>query len=108
MTVAPFEAVEPTAAQEPKPKPAKPKTTAEPTEYVVLRRLERDTRLEDGFDGEDWLFVAVIGARSANEAIRKTVGEDTKPGTYVACPARSWKPVTVRAEVQTRLKLEST
>lgn len=96
MTATPSEAVETTAAQEPKPKSAKAKTTAEPTEYVVLRRGE----------GDLWGIVASdIRARSGNEAIRQVLG--VTEGVHVAVPARSWKPVTVRAEVQTRLKLES-
>ena len=78
------------------------KPAAEPTEYVVLRRAEPDSGV--------WEIGAHIEARSAPEAIRRTVGKlsgDAQAGTYVAVPVRSWRPVTVTAEVQTRLKLES-
>ena len=81
------------------------KTVASPTEYVLLHR-------QAGIINEaDWQVVTEsVSARSATEAIRHTVAllaPDDQAGVFVAVPARSWKPVTVHAEVQTRLKLES-
>lgn len=98
MTVTPSAAVDPTAAQEPKPKSAKAKTTAEPTEYVVLCHYA--SLRDEGDNGKDaWVVDAShVSARSAKEAIRVTVGKrpgDDQAGRYVAVPARSWRPVTV-------------
>lgn len=62
------------------------------TEYVVLVRGPEAS----------WTDSATVKARSAEQAIR-SVG---KEGTFVAIPARSWKPVTVKAETTTVLKLE--
>lgn len=79
-----------------------PRTTATtptpaPTDYIVLSRdTSRDT---SGY----WTQEKTVQARSAEAAIRQLGTE----GTYVAVPARSWKPVTVKAETQTVLRLEN-
>ena len=52
--------------------------------------------LHEGDDGR-WLKVGVIMATSAENAIKNAVKES---GTYVAVPARSWKPMRVE-QVQT-------
>lgn len=64
------------------------------TDYIVLNRDN------SGY----WAQEKTVQARSAEAAIRQ-IG---KEGTYVAIPQRSWKPVTVRAETQTVLRLENT
>jgi hypothetical protein len=64
------------------------------TTYIVLRELD---------NGHDWEHSWSVDAGSASEAIRKAV---TESGTYVAVPARSWKPVAVTTETRTILKLE--
>ena len=77
------------------------KTAASPTEYMVLRLGEQPG---------SWTTIGDVEARNSTEAIRRTVSKlapDDRAGVFVAVPVRSWKPVTVRAEVQTRLKLES-
>jgi hypothetical protein len=63
------------------------------TTYIVLHQASHDT----------WTFHDSAEASSADAALRKSIGE---PGTYVAVPARSWKPVTVTTETRTVLKLE--
>lgn len=62
------------------------------TEYVILSRD----------DSNFWSEEARKNARSADGAIRAL----KKEGTFVAVPARSFKPVTVRAEQTVVLKLE--
>jgi hypothetical protein len=53
-----------------------------------------------------------VEASSAEAAIRKGAAappdEVLNPHVYVAVPKRSWKPVTVRTETTTTLKLEQT
>jgi hypothetical protein len=73
------------------------------TEYVVLR-----SNSSPGSEGR-WDRVNVITARSADQAVREVVGklaEADQSGTFVAIPARSFKPVTVRTQTVTTLKLE--
>lgn len=73
---------------------------AEPTTYIVLRfNPETDEWAEHGDR---------VSASSAPAAIREHVSR-TNPaliGSYVAVPARSWKPVLVRAIQTTVLKIE--
>lgn len=76
------------------------------TTYIVLRRarLTDATGTDDGWRVEN----SNVPAASAEAAIRLACKTDSTPaGTYVAIPARSWKPVTVQAEQTTILKLES-
>lgn len=61
------------------------------TEYIVL------TQNADG----DWVIHETVHAATAQAAIRS--GQTA--GTYVAVPARSWKPVTVKTETKTVLTL---
>lgn len=84
-----------TATGTPPAPPAKTKPLASRTEYVVL------TSGDDGL----WKVGPAVHARSADEAIRS--GSANIPGTYIAVPARSWKPVTVTVETVSRVKLES-
>jgi hypothetical protein len=75
------------------------------TEYVVL---ERNTTEPDG--PERWLYAGTGSARSAAVAIKEflATGVHGSPplsgGVYVAVPARSWKPVTVKVETKTALR----
>src|SRR3990172_9362937 len=66
-------------------------------EYVVLELQEATT------PAGLWKYVRTIEAASAAAAIR-AVAEGA--ATYVAVPARSWKPLRVRSETQTVLRLE--
>ena len=65
------------------------------TKYMVL------VRDESGY----WHAGADVPARSAKAAVR-AVSEGTEGGTFVAAPARSWKPVTVTVETKTTLKFQ--
>lgn len=68
----------------------------EPTSYIILL-LENDG---------SWTSLGYVNARNATDAIRKLATATNTPHTYVAVPARSWKPFTVTAETQVILKLE--
>jgi hypothetical protein len=59
-------------------------------------------------DGDGaWRHYDQLAASSADAAIRKSVKEVALGTmTFVAVPARSWKPVKVRAEQTTVLKIE--
>lgn len=80
------------------------------TAYIVLRRsVERSGKVE-GSDSADstgrtdsgWAWRienSNVPATNAEAAIRLACKQDSNPaGTYVAIPARSWKPLTVTAE----------
>lgn len=62
--------------------------------YVVLSKNE-----------SGWEVVTTMAGSSAGQAVRK-VAESKGAGTYVAVPARSWQPLTVRVETETRLRVE--
>jgi hypothetical protein len=76
------------------------------TTYIVLR-------LQAGVGEQEtsWGFVSkVANVKSADAALRAAVNTDDlkRPeGTYVAVPARSWKPVQVRTETQTVIRLDT-
>lgn len=63
------------------------------TTYIVLREI-----------AEGWEEIARPEARSAAEAIRKAIGDNSN-GHYVATPARSWKPLEVSVETKRTVKL---
>ncbi len=83
---------------------------AEATTYIVLRRTNQIGGPQEDPTVPAWTWAienSNVPAPSAEAAIRlacKT--DDTPAGTYVAVPARSWKPVTVQAVQTTTLKLE--
>lgn len=73
------------------------------TKYVVLRQ----EMAGDPARGS-WHEVTSAAASSAEGAIRAVVGkltEKDQAGTFVAVPARSWKPVTVNPQTTIRLEL---
>lgn len=45
-----------------------------------------------------------VEARSDHSAIRAVVGDQTEGARFVAVPARSFRPVTVKVETKTALK----
>ena len=64
------------------------------TEYVVFVQLE----------GGNWeAYGPPVTARSTRSALTQAI-KSTGGGTYVAVPARSWKPVTVKVETKTALR----
>lgn len=87
-----------TAPAAPAPSTAPPESAG--TDYVILAK-----------DGATWKQHRTVTARSADQAIRdhlKTAGGTpvNADGTYLAIPSRSFKPVTVKTETVTTLKLE--
>jgi hypothetical protein len=79
--------------------PATPETR-DKTGYQVLKLI--DTSPGD----KAWMLVAKpVQAANAQAAIRERAS--TSGGTYVAIPARSWKPVTVKTETRTIVTLEN-
>lgn len=81
------------------PAPAKVKSDGG---YLVLRK--------DDVPG-DWAVVQTSGAKSAGAAIRDVVGKlgkDQQDGLFVAVPARSWRPVTVKTATETKILVTET
>jgi hypothetical protein len=78
--------------------------------YVVLQLVtteEHDEATQRDGVTQSWRDIGSVPARSAEAAIREVLAGDSEgSGTYVAIPARSWKPVTVRAETTTTLRIE--
>lgn len=67
--------------------------TVSPTEYVILTRDEAGRWVQAGEN---------VKAYSSEAAVKSLEAA----GTYVAVPARSWKPVKVSAVQSVTLKLE--
>lgn len=87
------------------------------TAYIVLRRTSKarspiDAAATTGGNGnEQWEVVGTLTAASADAAVRKIAEKQAAANTdgpfvLTAVPARSWKPVQVRAEQTVTLKLE--
>lgn len=74
------------------------KKTATPTAYLVLKTSPSG----------DWSVVQEIKASSAPSAIRACVSklaQVDQAGTFVAVPARSWKPTKVAPKTTVQLEL---
>lgn len=71
--------------------------------YIVFRSVPTA-----GSVGGEWEWVEQVrDAKSGSAAIKSAVGQETNlTGTFVAVPARSWKPVKVTAKTETRLVVE--
>jgi len=81
-------------------KPTITQDTANGTEYVIVTFNE---------DSDEWAEHGDhVKATSPAGAIRKHLGNfpGHPGGTYIAIPARSWKPVKVTPQTVTTLKLE--
>lgn len=66
------------------------------TEYVLLCKND---------DEVGWMEVRRVQARSATAAIREVAAEYSPPSpAWVATPARSFRPVTVKVETKTALR----
>jgi hypothetical protein len=72
------------------------------TDYVILEQIGDAAHPP----ATDWAEFARETARSDSQAIRRALEGNTDGGTFVAIPARSFKPVKVTAETKTTLKLE--
>lgn len=80
------------------------------TVYVVLEQRESQSPDEAAERQANYYWVEreQIKARSAQDAIRtyaKKNGIGDKGGVFYAVPQRSWNPVKVAVETQTRLTL---
>lgn len=65
------------------------------TEYLILSKTTNS-----------WAEQTTVHASSAKAAVRGWLAGSTDPdGTYVAVPARSWQPVIVKTETQTKIIL---
>jgi hypothetical protein len=74
----------------------------EKTSYIVLVKKGG----EEWEAGEEWEVVDAVHATSATAAIRAVATDHVNgPRTYVAVPARSWKPVTAQLDTKTVLTL---
>jgi hypothetical protein len=82
------------------PAPAAPAKKTAKTIYVVLRELDPTEPRAPGWI----LHNESCRAASAEAAIRLSIA-DENPGTYVAIPSRSWKPIKVTVTRQTVIKL---
>lgn len=63
------------------------------TDYIVLARNN------DGC----WIEGPAVEAQSAEAAIRAALDGSASSKAYVAVPARSWKPLTVKVETVQRV-----
>ncbi len=66
------------------------------TEYLILRQTDAD------HPGEWNEFAGVVRASSARRALAVNALNE---GVYVAVPARSWKPLTVKVEQTTKVTI---
>lgn len=80
---------------------------ADPTTYIVLRQITHPPTERDGSVVAWRIENSNVPATNAETAIRIACKTDNAPaGTYAAVPIRSWRPVTVRAEQTTVIRLE--
>lgn len=70
----------------------KPQKAAQVTDYVVLHRVSDLTES----NREIWGKAGHAKAVNAQAAIKSVAGKDE--GTFIAVPARSWKPLTRKIE----------
>jgi hypothetical protein len=68
------------------------------TDYYILQR-------EADLDAWHMIETGILHAPSAEAALRMALKDEPTAGTYVAIPARSWKPITVTAETQVVIRL---
>lgn len=82
------------------------------TEYLVLQStpahpvlaVEKGETVTSFNEDLGWRAVGKVEARSSESAIRQLLDGKEAEGSFVAVPARSWKPVTVKVETKTALK----
>jgi len=74
------------------------------TKYLVLEKISA-AKPDGSAVSNSWVEQAEIEAASARAAIRGYLGTNGAKGEYVAVPARSFKPVKVTVETQTKLTL---
>lgn len=67
------------------------------TDYIILK--QNDDALDDN---RDWAQVGEAKASSARRAVASLIAAE---GEYVAIPARSFKPITVKVETTTKITI---
>jgi hypothetical protein len=86
--------------------PAGKKAPKEAAEYVVLRLVKPEASITSTPSPETWERVGSFKAASSEQARRQASrqgdGYDEK-GTYVAVPARSWRPLRPKVTTVTRV-----
>jgi hypothetical protein len=85
--------------------PAKEKKQQEPRTYVILRKdvpaAQSPSQVKPA-----WVFEANVLATSAEQAVRLHVStSEIEEGEFVAISSRSFKPVVVKTETKTQLRL---
>ncbi len=76
-----------------------PQSLAAGTEYVILEQVEAVNALTSDL-GKAWQEVATVTARDATQAIKEHLASATEvDGRFIATPARSWKPVSVKTKI---------
>lgn len=77
------------------PAPVEAARKTQVTDYVVLHD-------QGETDAPSWREVGTVKGANATQAISKAAG-DEPDGTYVAVPARSWRPVKPTVKVERRV-----
>lgn len=85
------------------------KKKSEPRPYVVLRQVKMAASPSEA-TSTTWEFVRNVPATSVEQAVREAAAlvlatSETDKVTLVAIPARSFRPITVSAQIETKLKL---
>ncbi len=79
------------------PAPADETPEKQSTDYFVFSK---------DADNDWWIAAGSYTAASAKAAVSTHVKEkDAKAGTFVAVPQRSWRPLTLAVETETKVKL---
>jgi hypothetical protein len=78
-----------------------------PTEKTTQRAASYMVLVMDGANppqevGNTWTEIGYFDAVTAQQAIRSAVKNGTAGETFVAVPARSWKPMTRKVEQVTK------
>jgi hypothetical protein len=93
------EVIPDTPADEPTPPPT-PEAEPAAKQSTVYLVLSKDA------DKDWWIVVSTYTAASSKAAIAAAVKDkDAKAGTFVAVPARSWQPLTLKVETATKVTL---
>ena len=92
---------------------------SKPSRYVVLRKVEvpapepvGPAEAADRVEIDRWEVAGIVEANGTDQAIRKVAADYLENAStseaafvFVATPARSWQPVTVKAERTMKINL---
>jgi hypothetical protein len=85
------------------PAVAKAESKGQATEYVILEQRDEIVGTAENTKGTFWREASRKTASSADAAIKAHAAE--KEGVFVAIPARSWTPRTVKVETRKVVRL---